>query len=376
MKILTNFRFAKMAGIAQALSSFIDFVDLEANNDTEIVGVDVWGTGSPESRLREGSFSLISRVVDMPNIIDAVKSSTSIAELEQRYRAVIDAYREAIEAENPDVILINGTYFLPWCLLRASRKFAIPVVVHYHGSITKETEHYKQPQIRELFHQMERQFDNHSNFYIFPSQLIKTVVENEVFRHPIKKSAILANSVPLHFFDSKPRTKNNRIGIIGRWTRIKNPQFITRLAKYNAKHGNKFSLHIVSDLKKDTAQYKELKNLAVFTRPMDNLQLSAFYASMSVVISPSHFETYGNVAKEALASGVPALVNSQMGVAETFHDLGLDDWITDFKSVRSVYAKIQEISGKEVPVSSRIRLQQRYSSQYIHGKMLKLIKSA
>lgn len=127
---------------------------------------------------------------------------------------------------------------------------------------------------------------------------------------------------------------------------------------------------------KNSKVHRGLSGLAVFKRAVDNEQLSGFYSSMGVVISPSHFETYGNVAKEAVASGVPALVSSQMGVAETFKELGLNDWITDFRSVRDVYAKIREVSGQEVPSNVRMELQEKHSPEYIHGKMLGIIKSA
>lgn len=375
MKILTNIRFNRVAGIAQSLSSFINFVESKKNSKIKIVGVDVSGAVGPK-RFSEGSFSLISSKPESPSIVDTIKSSSHIADIQKNYEQVIEAYRNAIIQESPDVILINGTYYLPWCLLQASKEFSIPTILHYHGSITKETEHWKQEAHRRLFREMERQFDLPNLFYIFPSNLTKAVVETDVFRHPIDKFSVLPNPVPSHFFTKKPRGKRKRIGIVGRWTRIKNPNFIGRLARYNDKHGSEYDLNIVSDLQNNSNPHKQLARYATFKRPMNNERLSQFYSSMGIVISPSYFETYGNVAKEALASGVPALVSSQMGVAETFRELGLDDWITDFRSVRNVYSKIREVSGQEVPDSVRSLLQEKHGSNYIHSKMLNILKSA
>ncbi|MDQ3018477.1 MAG: glycosyltransferase family 4 protein [bacterium] len=375
MKILTNVRFAQVAGIAQTLSSFIGFIEQSKNKAVKIVGVDVLSNGRTPQQLKEGNFALISGGVTVPHIVDTIKTATKISDIQIRYQEVIEAYRRAIIREKPDVILINGTYYLPWCLLHASRDFSIPTILHYHGSITKETEHWKQEGHRKLFREMEQQFDHSNMFYIFPSNLTKSVVETEVFKHQIDKYSILPNPVPAQFFLGKPKGRRKHIGVVGRWTRIKNPNFINRLARYNAKHGGEFDMNIVTDLGINSKPMQDLAGLATFKRSMNNEKLSNFYASMGVVVSPSHFETYGNVAKEALASGVPAFVSSSMGVAETFRELGLEAWITDFRSVKDVYAKIKDVSGQEVPMSARKQLLEKHSANHINGKMLKILKS-
>jgi glycosyltransferase involved in cell wall biosynthesis len=374
MKILTNIRFAKLAGIAQTLSSFINFIEQKRSCGIKIVGVDLSNTETIKKQ--EGSFSLISQKIEAPLVLDAIKSSTTIDELINLFQPLVQAYKNVIAQEKPDVILINGTYYLPWCLLHASKNFNIPAIVHYHGSMTKETAHWKNEVHRELFFNMERQFDNPNIFYIFPSNLAKTVVEKEIFGHSIKKCTVLPNPVPAYFFKAKPpKGIRKHIGVVGRWTKIKNPNFVKRLARYNAKHGNNYSLNVVSDISQRSLACRELNGLACFKSPMNNIKLSKFYASMGVVISPSHFETYGNVAKEALASGVPALISPQMGVAETFKDLGLDDWIIDFRSVRKVFSKIKDVSSQTVPASVREQLKDKYSPEIIHDKMVDIIRS-
>ena len=87
--------------------------------------------------------------------------------------------------------------------------------------------------------------------------------------------------------------------------------------------------------------------------PMSSRKLAKFYEKMGIIISPSLFETYGNVAQESIASGTPALISSNMGVSETFRDLGLSDYIVNFKSTQDVYNKIINFSGQ--PISDKVR---------------------
>ncbi|HYD91220.1 MAG TPA: glycosyltransferase family 4 protein, partial [Flavobacterium sp.] len=369
MKILTNIQFAKVAGIAQTLSSFVKFVDGRKKSEVQIVGVDVNASNSKSDQYKvtEGNFSLRQIALPMPSMSDIIKTSDSIHEFKESYEVVIEAYAQAIREEKPDMVLLNGTYYLPWCLFMAAERLNIPTVLHYHGILSKETEHWDEKP-RKLFQDLERCFDSKKLFYIFPSDLTKQIVENEVFGHKVKKSSVLPNPIPLHFFDSKGKKNKKTLGMVGRWTRIKNPLFFKSLAKYNQKKGSKFNINIVSDIKRGSKDWQDLSGLVNFKRPVDNSKLTKLYQDMSVVLCPSYFETYGNVAQEAIATGVPALVSSNMGVAETFRKVGLHDWVVDFDSMKDIYKKIEQVSKEDVPESSRNMMKEMYSPDVLHGE--------
>ncbi|MCA1637875.1 MAG: glycosyltransferase [Acidobacteria bacterium] len=57
---------------------------------------------------------------------------------------------------------------------------------------------------------------------------------------------------------------------------------------------------------------KNLKN-AEFTGFLEGEQLSQAYANMDVFVFPSETDAFGNVAQEAMASGVPVIVTNQGG---------------------------------------------------------------
>lgn len=377
MKIVTNLPIARVEGISNTLLPFVRYLNKTQASKISLVGINVVPSDKPlctfSKKIYE-NFKLTSVAYKLPSIYDVVRKASNINDVQSSYGVLIDECKKILESEKPDLILINGTYFVPWCLYLASQVFNIPTILHYHGVLTKETEHWRDPG-KEMFQVMEKQFDNKKLYYIFPSELCKRVVEEEVYGHTIDKSYVLPNPVPSHFFEVKSKGSDKKVGIVSRWSRVKNPGFSQKLAKYNKKHGNLFSINIVTDLKNDCKTKTDLSPLVKFRKPMANEQLSGFYNEMGIILSPSHFETYGNVPQEAIAANTPALVSSNMGVAETFKKIGLQDWVVDFSSTRNIYKKIREISKEEVDPKARRLLKEEYSTGKIHQKMLRILSS-
>ncbi len=373
MKILTSIKFAQTAGIAQVVLSFMDFIEKSKGDDLSIVAVNI--IDEKEKTFKKVSTkktSTISFGIDVPNIAEVVNKAKNLKDVQKAYEDVILAYQTSIRDEKPDLVLINGTYFMPWCLLLAAEREKIPAVLHYHGVLAKEVQNWGKKQ-RKIFLDMERCFDKKDIFYIFPSKITKNVVEKEVFKHKIKKSAIIPNPVSDHFFEEENKVEKRNIGIVSRWTGIKNVQFCEELADYNSKNGNKFVVNIITDLDKSHKIYKKLSKIVTFHKPKTNKNLASFYKNMGVVISPSHFETYGNVAKESLASGTPAMVSLNMGVSETFDNLGLNDWVINFDSVKSVYDKIENVMGETVHKDIKSKMKELYTPNIIFSQITSIL---
>jgi len=108
---------------------------------------------------------------------------------------------------------------------------------------------------------------------------------------------------------------------------------------------------------------------------MESTRLARFYSKMDVVICPSRFETYGNVAQEAVACGTPALISKNMGVAETFKKFGIDRWITDFSSPAGVLHAIEAAAADEVGIGLRQELKNELNPDRIHGMLLNYVMS-
>lgn len=375
IKVLTGVRVAQTAGIAQVVFSFLGFIEQGKKDNLNVVAVDIInGEKETYKKVINKKTGIISITTKVPQIGEVVKKAKNINEVQQAYEQVIACYQKAIRQENPDLVLVNGTFFMPWCLLIAAERENIPAVLHYHGVLTKEVVNWPAPQ-RKIFLAMEKTFDKKNLFYIFPSQITKQIVEKEVFGHKIKRAVVLANPVSEHFFTEKNKRKNMNIGIVSRWTGIKNIAFCKQLAKYNHKNGSKFVLNVICDLKPEHVEYKKLAKYVKFHKPKSNKKLASFYRNMSVVISPSHFETYGNVAKESIACGTPAIVSCNMGVSETFNKLGLQDWVISFDSVEDVYEKIENVMGETVHADIKNKLKESYAPHKIFGQIVSTLNS-
>ncbi|MEK7649866.1 MAG: glycosyltransferase family 4 protein [Patescibacteria group bacterium] len=380
MKILTNIRFYNVAGIAQSLSQFIAYIGHSRKN-MRVIGVDIQRPGEARDdkrafALKDSHFSLRHRTIDFIGIGDAIKQSHTLEDIKKLYEPIIAAYEQAIIKEQPDLVLLNGTYFLPWCLLQAANRQHKKTVLHYHGLLTKETENWFD-HARNIFGAMERSFDRDDMHYIFPSQLARQAVEADVFGHTIKHATIIPNPVPMHFF-TKPRALKKKrkkdIGLVSRWTKIKNPQFFASLAHHNKRHWDDMRFTSVTDLPTRHIVKTKFRNVITFQPAVSNKNLAAFYRSMDVIISPSHFETYGNVAQEAVASGTPALISANMGVAETFKSLGLEHLIVSFDSVASVHRKIREISNQGIDPEVQYQMREMLNPSVLHEKLYTTIR--
>ena len=260
MKVLTNIKFAHTAGIAQVVLSFMDFVEKSKGKDLNIVAVTILNKNKKTfKKTSTNKTSTVSIGAVIPDIAQVVNKAKNLAEVKKAYEKVISAYQTVIKKEKPDLILINGTYFMPWCLLQASERESVPAVLHYHGVLMKEVVNWGTRQ-KKIFLEMEKCFDKKDMFYIFPSEITKNVVEKEVFKHKIKKLAVIPNPISAHFFDGKDIvheiSQKRNIGIVSRWTGIKNVQFCENLAKYNSKNGNKFVVNVITDISKSHKSFK------------------------------------------------------------------------------------------------------------------------
>ncbi|MGI5826632.1 MAG: glycosyltransferase family 4 protein [Patescibacteria group bacterium] len=379
MKILTNIQTTHVAGISQVLWTLIKHLGQKKNNRIKIVGVDVCSAvDSSAGKIKyqdiNPNFSQITLDSNsFPKFNEILKTAETVNMIQEAYGELIDKYREIIALESPDLILLNGTYYVPWLLYLAAKDTNTPIVLHYHGILTKEISHLED-RIKNLLEDLERYFDNDKLLYLFPSELAKNTVEKEVFKHEINKSAIIPNPIPNHFFDAQAIGSKKNVAFIGRLSAVKNPNFIKKLAAYNKKKKGRFKIQVVTDLA-PTSKKIFFDTSVNIVKPMDTYKLLKFYEKTGLVISPSFFETYGNVAQEAIATGTPALVSNNMGVAETFKKIGLERLIVDFNSVADVYRHIGKFSGVVVSQEVRNRLREMTSGDKISSHVIKTLKN-
>jgi len=148
-------------------------------------------------------------------------------------------------------------------------------------------------------------------------------------------SRLMSRGVDTDKFSPEKRTVRDdtfRFGFVGRLRAEKNVRLLADLEKKLIEKGKtNFKFLIVGEGNEREWLEKNMKH-AEFTGFLDGEKLSEAYANMDVFVFPSETDAFGNVAQEANASGVPAIVTNQGGpkfivkhdesgfVAENFDD--------------------------------------------------------
>lgn len=278
---------------------------------------------------------------------EALDSSSSLKEVEAYFSEVINDVYLILKETKPDVFLISGTYYIPWILSIAAKKAGIPVVLWYSGILTKEVENYKEKD-RKLFSAMELSIIKRAKKIIFPSKICKTAVEELFHKHLTAKTYVIPNAVNRDFLNdiSVDFSVSRRIAAVGRYTYIKNFDAFFEVHKKLLQQKWYHEGFFVSNIEKG-AMKKVPKTVTVLP-PMDTLGIKKFYLSQGLIISPSHFETFGNVPMEAVCLGIPVLVSDTMGCAEILKKVGLSNMSISFKDTSLVAERIKELCGQSI----------------------------
>lgn len=301
---------------------------------------------------------------------EVYKKSRSLEELRFAFGSLIDTMEKIVKDAN--VVLLDGTYFVPWCLLQAARRQCKPVVLCYAGLVSMEMGHLPSG-MQETLRLMEKDFSDPNIHYIFPSTLTKSTVER-IFGHELPNSEVIYNGVGPEFLDYEQKSKKDiDVAFVGRTRPVKNPEFLVELAGTFNRLGLPYLIHMVTNVESNNRLISDLRRAGiVISEPLTNPELARFYGSTNVVISPSRFETYGNVPLEAVSVGTPALVSPSMGICEVFDTLGIGNYVTTFDDPYAVAHRIDELIRKQerVPESVRNKIRAQFSWPKIIARYL------
>ena len=131
-----------------------------------------------------------------------------------------------------------------------------------------------------------------------------------------RRSYLMTRGVDTEKFSPEKRTARDgkfRMGFVGRLRAEKNVRMLVDLEKCLLEAGKtNFEFLIVGEGNEREYLEKNLRN-AVFTGFLEGEELSEAYSNMDVFLFPSETDAFGNVAQEAHASGVPAIVTDKGG---------------------------------------------------------------
>lgn len=372
MRIATNLTRDYLGGITRSNISFIK--SLEKNND-KIIGIELNPkryTESPKIFKDISSNLLEHHVINIHDfsIRDIIKNAHGFKDLEKKFRPIINIIKKIFIKTKPDVLFLNGTYYIPWLISIAAYELKIPIVLRYAGVYTKETENFK-PKSKVFFNKIEKSFKKRVDYFIFPSILCKNVVEKEIYKKSIEKCSVIPNSVNIPIENFITKCAERRIAAIGRWDNIKNFKTFFKIHKKLLKDG---WIHDASFITNDKKINNFPKTINRFTE-MNHDELIKFYSSQGLIISPSLFETFGNVPMEAACMGIPVLVNENMGCSEILKMAGLENMIISFDNLNEVTKRVKSLCGQQILPKQINNLKKILDPQLINTEIISILRN-
>jgi glycosyltransferase involved in cell wall biosynthesis len=369
MKIATNVNRDAFGGITISNLALFDWLE---DTKVTVVGVEIITTrhilGPVIFRRYKPSF-FIHHIINGIDIIPQYPWE-KLVNPRKRWKILIETAKEVLREEAPDIVLVNGTYFAPWILAQAAHDLGIPIVLRYAGVLQRETAH-KGYFIRRRLLAHERWLASVATSIIFPSKLCERVVNSEVLKLQHKSSFVIPNPVKAGAQYAKRKTGRFSIAAVGRWSAIKNFQSFIALHEQLTQEKWPHRAIIVTprwDKKFSIPETIERRD------PMSQEELKKFYRSIDLLVVPSNFETFCNVAAEALVSGTAVLVSKQIGFSEILRKAGLQRMVIDsfsdpVKVGRTVKRVVEEgLSSKEQATVARL-----VDPHMIHKKIIHVL---
>ncbi len=373
MKIATNITREYLGGITRSNVNFMDslnekgrgIIGIELNLRRYMQGPTIFRHFSPSWFKHH-----IVNIHDIP-IHKAIDSSKNLKDLEKKYRPIIKIIKEILLKDKPDVVFLNGTYYVPWIISIAAFELKIPIVLRYAGVYSKETENAK-PKAKKFFNEIEKSFQKRVSHFIFPSRLCMEVVEKEIVKKQIKNAFIVPNSFKVPESQSIFNSVDRRISAVGRWDKIKNFKSFFDIHNILKKEG---WIHEASFITGDSKIKNIPKTINRFTS-MTHDELLKFYSSQGLIVCPSLFETFGNVPMEAVCMGIPVLVSDNMGCKEVLETAGLSNMVMSFENSKEVSKRVKELCGQQILPRQINNLRKILDPKAINAKIMSILRDA
>lgn len=221
------------------------------------------------------------------------------------------------EYELPDVIHIHSVCFANLALFY-KREYGIPVVYTCHSLVKQET----QTAMRQVVSARQRRLLFMSDRVIVPSKWQKSALK-KYYPDCTSKVEVIENGI------NRSARENNqlkaRMLFVGRLTRQKGIEELLAAVAILARHTPYVSLDIVGRSSSETYQAFlhslvkrwKIENQVKWLGFLSPQQVQRLYPHYGAVIVPSKQESFGLVALEALANGVP-LVSTRSGGLSQF----------------------------------------------------------
>jgi len=151
LKIAINLNREYVGGITSSNINLImhlyradyEFVGLELNNKMYMKGAAIFRNFAPE--IFDHHIINVHHL-SLKNIIAKAKT---IKDVEKAYHEPIKVIRDILKEVKPDLVLLSGTYHIPWLISIAAKREKVPIALWYAGILSRE--HKVNPITQESF---------------------------------------------------------------------------------------------------------------------------------------------------------------------------------------------------------------------------------
>lgn len=369
MKIATNVHRDAFGGITISNLALFDW--LEDREDT-IVGIEII-TGrhilGPVIFRRYLPSFFSHHIINGIDVLSRY-SWEKTGNIRKKWDILIETTKNILRLESPDILLANGTYKTPWILAQAAKELGIPIVLRYAGILQKEIGH-KNFFVKKRLLIYEKWLASTAAATIFPSEICKKEVEKEILGCPAKQSFVIPNPAVTVRNNIRRNTGRFTLAVIGRWTPIKNFQSFVALHKELLREGWQHRAVMVTshwDEKFGIPETVERKE------PMSQEDLFKFYRSINLLVVPSYFETFCNVAAEAVVNGTSVLVSKNVGFSEILLKADLKRMVIDsFDDSIQVAKAVKNLAKTKLTQKEIKRVAALVNPQIIHEQILNVL---
>jgi glycosyltransferase involved in cell wall biosynthesis len=373
MRIATNVHRDAFGGIT--ISNLALFNWLEEQRDT-IVGIEIVASrhvlGASIFRHYNPAF-FRHHIISGNDIMSRRpwEKAWSPTSLRRQWDVLVESTKDVLRQEIPDVVLLNGTYYAPWILAVAAQELGIPTVLRYAGVLQKEVAHQGYFTRTRLL-AYERWIAGMADAIIYPSSLCQSVVETEILRRPAARAVVIPNPVERKVRPVQRRNGRYTIAAVGRWTPIKNfPAFVALHEALRAERWPHRAMLVTSSRDRRVRVPESIEWLD----PMSHEDLQTFFRSIHLLVVPSHFETFCNVAAEALALGTSVLISERVGFSEILRKAGLGRMvITDFDDPARVAAAVKRLAKTRILKKELAEVRTMLDSHGVHHRILTVLQ--
>jgi glycosyltransferase involved in cell wall biosynthesis len=369
MKIATNVHRDAFGGITISNLALFDWLE---NTEDTIVGIEIITgrhiLGPVIFRHYLPSFfshHIINGIDILPR-----QSWEKMGNIRKKWDILIETAKNILRSEAPNILLCNGTYNTPWILAQAAKELGIPIVLRYAGVLQKEVSH-KNFLVRKRLLAYEKWLATTAVSIIFPSEICKKTVEKEILDHPAKQAVVIPNPAVAVQANTRRNAGCFTLAAIGRWTPIKNFQAFIAVHKELLHEGWRHRAIMV------TSHWDEkfgIPETIERIEPMSQEDLFKFYRSINLLVVPSNFETFCNVAAEALVNGTSVLVSKKVGFSEILIKAGLKRMVIDsFDDPVHVAKVVQRLSKVKLTRKEIKKVAALVNPQIVHERILAVL---